>query len=86
MLFTLNRGFALHNITKVTEGKYQVTSHSCPTCEESVTVELDSYKLFRYNQGALVQEVLDIYDADTRERFLSGLCAPCFTDTFGEDL
>jgi hypothetical protein len=78
--------FALQNITKVTEGKYQVTSTACPDCNTTVTVELDSYKLFRYNQGALVQEVLDNQSPLVRERFLSGFCAPCFTNLFGEDL
>jgi hypothetical protein len=75
--------FVLNNITKVKEGLYKVQSKSCPECSAApITVELDSQYLFRYHQGALIQEVLPQLDRDARERFASGYCTPCWSALF----
>lgn len=70
--------FTLHNPMKVMEGNYVVTSHPCPICGTTKTVRISSDKLYAYNQGALAQQVLSDYDADTRERFISGICGGCW--------
>ena len=76
--------FTLNNITKSEDLRsYFVTSHACPMCDAKVTVTIAPEKLYAYNQGAYVQEVLSDYDADTREQFISGTCADCWNAMFG---
>ena len=79
--------FTLHNPMKVMNERYVVTSHPCPMCNDTLTVSIASDKLFAYRQGDLAQNVLSEYDADVRERFISGICAMCwmFDEEFGED-
>jgi len=69
---------------KVMEGNYVVTSHACPMCGETKTVAITGDELFAYNQGAYAQQVLSRFDADVRERFISGICGECwnFPDDF----
>lgn len=66
--------FKLENLTKVTEGHYKADSKPCPTCGNVLTISLESFQLFQYNQGAFIQDVLPHLDADDRERFMSGYC------------
>lgn len=75
--------FTLNNPMKVMEGNYVVTSNPCPMCGETKTVAITGDKLFAYNQGAMAQDVLSAYDADIRERFISGICENCWD--FGDD-
>jgi predicted RNA-binding Zn-ribbon protein involved in translation (DUF1610 family) len=83
-----NTMFTLHNPMKVMNERYVVTSHPCPMCGDTLTVSIASDKLFAYRQGGLAQNVLSEYDADVRERFISGICAMCwmFDEEFGEDV
>jgi hypothetical protein len=74
--------FTLHNPMKVMNERYAVTSHPCPMCNETKTVSISSSELFAYHQGALAQNVLSDYDADVRERFISGVCSPCWDSMF----
>lgn len=71
--------FTLHNPMKVLEGNYVVTSHPCPMCGTTKTVPIAGDKLFAYHNGAMAQEVLSAYDADIRERFISGICEKCWS-------
>jgi hypothetical protein len=70
--------FTLNNITKNEELNYLVSSHPCPNCGTTETIEIAPEKLYAYNQGAYCQDVLSGYDAGTRERFISGMCNDCF--------
>jgi len=74
--------FTLHKITKNEELDYFVTSHPCPTCTTTETVLISPDKLYAYNQGAYAQDVLSAYDADVRERFISGTCGACWIEMF----
>jgi len=74
--------FTLHNPVKTLNGSYVVTSHACPTCNQTQNVAITSDKLFAYRQGALAQTVLSDFDADVRERFISGVCSPCWDSMF----
>jgi len=76
--------FTLHNPMKVMNENYFVTSHPCPMCGDTVTVRITSDKLFAYHQGAYAQDVLSAYDADVRERFISGTCGVCWTEMFSD--
>jgi hypothetical protein len=80
--------FTLHNPTKLEDlSGYFVTSNPCPMCNDTLTITITPEKLFAYNQGGYAQDVLSAYDADVRERFISGICAMCwmFDEEFGED-
>lgn len=60
-------------------GKYNVTSHKCPICDaDGKTVMIVPESLYLYNMGALADVVLDDFDLDTRERFISGMCGACW--------
>ena len=77
--------FTLNNPMKVMEGNYVVTSNPCPTCKTTKTVAITGDKLFAYNQGAMAQDVLSAYDADIRERFISGYCSDCWDAMWADD-
>lgn len=74
--------FKLENLTKVTEGQYTADSKPCPMCSTKLTISLDSSQLFKYNQGAFIQDVLSHITADDRERFQSGYCKTDWDNMF----
>ena len=76
--------FTLNKITKNEELNYFVSSHPCPNCDSTLSVEITPDKLYAYNQGAYAQDVLSAYDADVRERFISGTCGVCWTEMFSD--
>ena len=76
--------FTLNNITKTADhSAYSVSSRPCPTCEDVITIQIAPEKLFLYNQGGYVQDVLSNFDVDTRERFITGTCGDCWNAMFG---
>jgi len=78
--------FTLLNPIKTADlSAYVVTSKACPTCNESISIEIAPEKLYAYNQGAYVQDVLSDFDADVRERFMTGTCGTCWDAMFGSD-
>jgi hypothetical protein len=54
-------------------------------CGDTLTVSISSAELFAYHQGGLAQTVLSAYDADIRERFITGICGKCWNEMFGEE-
>ena len=51
--------FTLHNITKTADLRgYIVSSAPCPTCQDVFQTVVTPDKLYAYNQGAYVQDVL----------------------------
>jgi hypothetical protein len=78
--------FTLTNPTKTADlSAYVVTSLPCPTCKETTSIAIAPEKLFLYNQGAKVQDVLVGFDVDVRERFISGICGTCWNSMFDFD-
>jgi len=76
--------FTLNNIVKTADlSAYSVTSKVCPTCDETITIQISPEKLYAYNQGAYVQDVLSDFDVDVRERFITGTCGDCWNAIFG---
>lgn len=69
-------------LEKIEEGLYNATSLPCPTCGESLTVELPTSNLFAYNQGASITEVFPNLAPAERERFISGTCGTCWNAMF----
>jgi len=77
--------FTLHNITKVEDQSgYIVTSHPCPSCNTTASIKITPDKLYAYNQGAYAQEVLSKYHPGIRERFISGMCDPCWAELYDD--
>jgi hypothetical protein len=64
---------------------YVVTSPACPMCGDQVSIKITPDKLYAYNQGAYVQQVLSEHPADVRERFISGVCGTCWVKLFTEE-
>jgi hypothetical protein len=78
--------FKLHNPVKSEDLEwYTVTSHPCPTCKETTSVRITPSELYAYNQGAYAQDVLRHYSSVTRERFISGMCGPCWNELYSDD-
>jgi hypothetical protein len=78
--------FQLHNPVKSDDLQYYtVTSHPCPTCNTTVSINITPDKLYAYNQGAYAQEVLSKYHPGIRERFISGMCDPCWSELYDDD-
>lgn len=67
----------ISKLEKLDEGIYAVTSLVCPECATSETITVSSKWVYDYNQGARLSELLPFpeYSMETRERFISGLCA-----------
>jgi hypothetical protein len=67
----------ISKLEKIDEGRYAVTSASCPECGTSETIEVSSKWVFDANQGGRVSELLPTpeYSMALRERFITGLCA-----------
>lgn len=78
--------FALLNPVKSPDlTGYFVESHPCPSCGYSTTAFVTPFQMFSYHRGAMAQDVLADYDADTRERFISGYCGDCWNAMFSFD-
>lgn len=76
---------SITNARKVDEGRYEIESLHCPTCRQTLKLEIDGPAMFQLNQGAGAMQVLPNVSVDVRERFMSGFCGPCWTATFGSD-
>jgi hypothetical protein len=70
----------LINITKITEGLYSVESLPCPMCASKEILQVTGAQLYAYHNKALIHEVLPEVSPETRERFISGVCPPCWDD------
>lgn len=73
------------SVTKIEEGRYQISSKPCPDCNAVISFEIDGASLYLANQGATIQQVLPDKSNDVRERFLTGYCPECWTKIFGSD-
>lgn len=69
-------------LEKIEEGLYNATSLPCPTCGDSITLELPTSRLFAYNNGASLHEVFPDSTPDVRERFITGTCGDCWNKMF----
>ena len=77
----------LVNIKKITEGLYSVESLPCPQCTVTLTMTVISgEQLYAYHNGAQIHEVLPELSPETRERFISGVCPPCWDKMFSPDI
>jgi hypothetical protein len=78
--------FTLLNPTKTPDlSAYVVTSKACPTCKGVLSISIAPEKLFLYNQGGKIQDVLSDYPPAIRERFMTGMCGTCWDSMFSFD-
>jgi len=69
-------------VQKVQEDHYTLTSLPCPKCKETVTVDASGSQVWLYNQGSRFTEIFPGMELGTIERFITGLCSPCWDETF----
>lgn len=68
------------------EGTYTASTSCQMGCGHVTTATVEGYDLFRYRQGAFVQDAFPYLSAATREAlFVSGVCAVCWHNMFGDD-
>ncbi len=65
-------------------------SKACPgypvgTCGKRILLPVTEEEASAYMDGAKIQVCLANYNADIRERFLSGYCPTCWRKAFGAD-
>jgi hypothetical protein len=77
--------FTLLDVSKIQEQKYSVTSIPCPYCNTTITLEITGAQLWLYNNNASIQEVLHDIDISVRERFMTGICGPCWDNMFNPE-
>lgn len=72
----------LTNIIKVEEGLYSVESLPCPKCGDTYKLEIAGRQLHAYHSQGMVDEVLPDLTPEDRERFITGICPPCWDKMF----
>lgn len=65
----------------------KVPAMQCPFCQEHKEVQVirQDWHKFQWDKGGLVQTYFPYLDKTVREQFITGICPPCFLDTFGEE-
>lgn len=58
---------------------------TCKTCKQKVSVTVPAQGLYKYRQGALIQEAFPFVPTADREFLMSGICGVCFDEMFSED-
>lgn len=66
------------------QGKPTTAPHTfgCRMCQGSFTFVLDPAKVWAWQQGALLQDVLPELSLDDRELLISGICKSCWVRVF----
>jgi hypothetical protein len=72
----------LLNIIKIEEGLYSVESLPCPKCGDIYKLEIAGRELHAYHRQDMVEEVLPTLSPEDRERFITGICPPCWDKMF----
>lgn len=67
------------------EQLYVFTTIPCPQCKASDEIEVKGRDLYRYNQGAFIQDAFPYLSPADRERLMSGYCGPCFDVLFSDE-
>jgi hypothetical protein len=57
----------------------------CLSCKKSVMVHIPKPHLYKYRQGAHIQDAMPTLTPGDREFLISGVCEPCFDEMWVED-
>lgn len=60
------------------DGNYYIFDVPCVVCDEVSKIEVKGFDLFRYKQGALIQDAFNYKSSEEREYMLSGICSKCW--------
>lgn len=63
------------------DGKVAVTT-VCPMCGDTKVLSLPEARYKAWQEGELIQRALPEFDADDRERLVSGICGDCWDKMF----
>jgi hypothetical protein len=58
---------------------------TCPTCSDKAWLILPNESVQAFLNGAHAQTAFPFMNADQRERFITGICPPCWKKMFSED-
>ena len=64
---------------------YIVKSLTCPNCDTDTRTYVTKQEMYDYNQGGLAQDVLKELPREERERYITGICSPCWDTMFPEE-
>ena len=65
----------------------EVHSLPCPGCGDRITIAATVPQFMAYmSRGQFVQDIFPELDAETRERFISGVCPPCWEEMYPEEV
>lgn len=62
--------------------RYAFTTIPCPKCGKQEVIEVQAPDLYKYNQGAFMQDAFPYLTPSQRERLMTGICGPCFDKLF----
>jgi hypothetical protein len=66
------------------EDKLQI-AQNCRSCGKRIVLNVPAEGFRKWQQGAMIQNVLPKLSPGEREFLMSGICEPCFDNIFGED-
>lgn len=79
------------SISETTDEKghqYHIKTIPCPKnmggCGKSVTLIVKGPDLFKYRQGAHMQQAFPYLAANERERLITGICGPCWHEMWND--
>lgn len=58
---------------------------TCPICGISDNLYVNGVGYSDWQSGSLIQNALPELNASQREQLMTGICAPCWDRSFGED-
>lgn len=62
----------------------QVTTH-CPICQSTDYVEVKNEDYLQWEEGLTIQKAFPYLNPNQREQLQTGICTPCWDDSFGEE-
>jgi hypothetical protein len=57
----------------------------CPICGEHEAIQVPASAYMDWQMGSLIQHAMPMLTATQREQVITGICAVCWEDSFGED-
>jgi hypothetical protein len=58
---------------------HYIFSGTCMKCKKTIEIQIPKEALYKYNQGAFIQDAMSMLNKGEREFLMSGYCSTCFT-------